>query len=102
MPRYQNIAIDTPSRHVDNGMKFLKINKIDAAIQEFYRATELDPDYAKGYIGLGLGHGHLGNFEKGYDFMEKARVKARGQEEESAVRNARMLLDAMKNKSVTN
>ncbi len=100
--RYQNIAIDTPSRHVDNGMKFLEINKIDAAIQEFCRAIELDPDYAKGYLGLGLGYGRLGNFEKGYDFMEKARIKARAHEEESAVKNAKMLLDAMKKKSATN
>ena len=43
---YHHAALDTPSRHVDNGMKFLHINKIDAAVSEFSRATELDPEYA--------------------------------------------------------
>ena len=93
---YRHTALDTPSRHVDNGMKFLKINKIDEAVLEFYRATELDPEYAPAYTGLGLAYGRMGDFVKGYEFMELAAKKTRGYEQESAVRDARMQLDTLK------
>jgi hypothetical protein len=93
---YHHPALDTPSRHVDNGMKFLQINKIDAAVLEFSRATELDPEYAPAYSGLGLAYGRMGDFIKGYEFMELATNKAQGYEQESAVKNARMQLDALK------
>jgi len=89
-------AFDTPSRHVDNGMKFLQINKIDAAVLEFSRAAELDPEYAPAYTGLGLAYGRMGNFIKGYEFIELAAKKARGYEQESAVKDARMQLDTLK------
>ncbi len=93
---YRNTALDTPSRHVDNGMKFLQIDKIDAAVLEFSRATELDPEYAPAYTGLGLAYGRMGNFVKGYEFIESASKKARGDEQESAVKDARMQLDSLK------
>jgi tetratricopeptide (TPR) repeat protein len=93
---YRNTALDTPSRHVDNGMKFLRIDKIDAAVLEFSRATELDPEYAPAYTGLGLAYGRMGNFVKGYEFIESASKKARGYEQESAVKDARMQLDSLK------
>jgi len=75
---YRHTALDTPSRHVDNGLKFLQINKIDAAVLEFSRAAELDPEYAPAYTGLGLAN------------------KARGYEQESAVKDARVQLDTLK------
>jgi tetratricopeptide (TPR) repeat protein len=93
---YRHTALDTPSRHVDNGLKFLQINKIDAAVLEFSRATELDPEYAPAYTGLGLAYGRMGDFVKGYEFMELATKKARGYEQESAVKDARMQLDSLK------
>jgi hypothetical protein len=93
---YHHKALDTPSRHVDNGMKFLNINKIDAAVLEFSRATELDPEYAPAYTGLGLAHGRMGDFAKGYEFIELAAKKARGYEQESAIKDARMQLDTLK------
>ena len=93
---YRHTALDTPSRHVDNGMKFLQIDKIDAAVLEFSRATELDPEYAPAYTGLGLAYGRMGNFVKGYEFIESASKKARGYEQESAVKDARMQLDSLK------
>ncbi len=92
---YHHAALDTPSRHVDNGMQFLQINKIDAAVSEFSRAAELNPDYAPAYMGMGLAHGRMGDFVKGYEFMELAAQKARGYEQESAVRDARMQLDTL-------
>jgi hypothetical protein len=93
---YHHTALDTPSRHVANGMKFLQINKLDAAVLEFSRATELDPEYAPAYSGLGLAYGRMGDFVKGYEFMELANKKARGYEQESAIKDARMQLDALK------
>jgi hypothetical protein len=95
---YHHATLDTPSRHVDNGMKFLQINKIDAAVLEFSRATELDPEYAPAYTGLGLAYGRMGDFVKGYEFIELAAKKARGYEQESAVKDARTQLDTLKNK----
>jgi hypothetical protein len=93
---YHHAALDTPSRHVDNGMKFLQINKIDAAIQEFSRASELDPEFAPAYTGLGLAYGRMGDFVKGYEFIELAAKNARGYEQESAVKDAHVQLDTMK------
>jgi hypothetical protein len=93
---YHHTALDTPSRHVDNGMKFMQINKIDAAVLEFSRATELDPEFAPAYTGLGLAYGRRGDFIKGYEFIELAAEKARGYEEKAAVRDARMQLDTLK------
>jgi len=96
MSAYHHTALDTPSRHVDNGMKFLQINKLDAAVLEFSRATELDPEYAPAYTGLGLAYGRMGDFVKGYEFIELAAKKARGYEQESAVKDARIQLNALK------
>jgi len=93
---YHHAALDTPFRHVDNGMKFLQINKVDAAVSEFSRAVELDPDFAPAYTGLGLAYGRMGDFVKGYEFIGLAAKKAQGQEQESAVKDARMQLDALK------
>jgi tetratricopeptide (TPR) repeat protein len=93
---YHQAALDTPSRHVDNGMKFLQISKIDAAVLEFSRATELNPEYAPAYTGLGLAYGRMGDFTKGYEFIELATKKAQGYEQESAVKDARIQLDTLK------
>ena len=93
---YHHSVLDTPSRHVDNGLKFLNINKFDAAVLEFSRATELDPEYAPAYTGLGLAYGRMGDFVKGYEFIELATKKARGYDQESAAKNARMQLDTLK------
>lgn len=93
---YHQTALDTPSRHVDNGMKFLQISKIDAAVLEFSRATELNPEYAPAYTGLGLAYGRMGDFTKGYEFIELATKKAQGYEQESAVKDARIQLDTLK------
>lgn len=92
----QHDSLDSPSRHVDNGMKFLQVRKIDAAVSEFTRATELNPEYAPAYTGLALAYARMGNLVKGYEFISIAAQKARGPEQEAAVTDARMQLDAMK------
>jgi Tfp pilus assembly protein PilF len=99
MSPYHQSALDTPARHVDNGMKFLQIDKIDAAVSEFSRAIELDPGYAPAYSGMGLAYGRMGNFVKGFEFMDLATDKAKGYEQKSAIKDARIQLETMKNAS---
>jgi tetratricopeptide (TPR) repeat protein len=63
-------ALDTPQRHVDNGMRFLHAGKVEDAFREFQRAKELDANYAPAYVGLGLSYGLMGNYQKGLETME--------------------------------
>jgi tetratricopeptide (TPR) repeat protein len=97
---YHHAALDTPSRHVDNGLKFLQIDKIDAAVLEFSRASELDPDFAPAYMGLALAYGRMGDFTKGYEFIELAAKNATGYEQESAVKEVRLQLDTLQKKNM--
>ncbi len=93
---YHQQALDTPSRHVDNGMKLLKIDKFDAAVLEFSRARELAPDFAPAYTGLAIAYGRMGKLDKGYEFIDLAQKNARGSDQESAVADARQQLDSLK------
>ncbi len=68
----QYAELDTPSRHVENGMKLLNYGKITDAFREFTRANELDPDYAPAYVGKGLCYGLMGDYAKSIEFMKKA------------------------------
>ena len=63
-------ALDTPQRHVDNGMRFLHAGKVEDAFREFQRAQELDANYAPAYVGLGLSYGLMGDYQKGLETME--------------------------------
>jgi Flp pilus assembly protein TadD len=69
----QKAALDTPSRHVENGIKLLNYGKIDDAFREFNRARELDPEYAAAYVGLGFCYGLKGDYEKGMATMKEAQ-----------------------------
>ncbi len=96
IPPYQNTALDTPSRHVHNGMQFLDMGKIETAVHEFNRAIELDPKYSPAYTGLGLACGRKGDFNSAYRFMEKSRMTAVNPDQQNAVANGWMQLDHMK------
>ncbi len=63
--------LDTPSHHVENGMRLLNAGKVEAAFREFSRAKELDTAYAPAYVGLGLCYGLKGDFEKGLEIMKE-------------------------------
>lgn len=93
---YQKIVLDTPSRHVQNGMQFLNMNKIDTAMLEFNRAIDLNSEYSPAYTGLGLAYGRLGDFKTAYQYMEKSRMKAVGHEQQAAAADGWMQLDRMK------
>jgi tetratricopeptide (TPR) repeat protein len=64
--------LDTPARHVENGIRFLNFGKIEDAFREFNRAKSLDPSYAPAYVGIGFCYGLMGNYEKGLKIMEEA------------------------------
>lgn len=93
---YHQQSLDSPSRHVDNGMKLLSIDKFDAAVLEFSRARELDPDFAPAYTGLAIAYGKMGELDKGYEFIELAQKNVHSSEQESAVNDARLQLDSLK------
>ncbi|RTZ97288.1 MAG: hypothetical protein DSY90_07820 [Deltaproteobacteria bacterium] len=65
-------SLDTPARHVENGIRFLNAGKVEDAFREFNRAKSLDPGYASAYVGIGFCYGLMGNYEKGLKIMEAA------------------------------
>jgi Flp pilus assembly protein TadD len=65
--------LDTPARHVENGIKLLNVNKVEDAFREFSRAKELDPTHAPAYVGLGFCYGLMGNYEMGINNMQEAQ-----------------------------
>lgn len=65
--------LDTPSRHVENGIRMLNVGKIDDAFREFNRARQLNPEYSPAYVGIGFCHGLMGDYEKGLKAMKEAR-----------------------------
>uniref|UniRef100_A0A7C4RT00 Uncharacterized protein n=1 Tax=Desulfatirhabdium butyrativorans TaxID=340467 RepID=A0A7C4RT00_9BACT len=69
-PKY---LLDTPSRHVSIGMKFIDKEKWEAARLEFDRAVELDASYAPGWVGLAIIEAQEGNFEKADALLSKAQ-----------------------------
>jgi tetratricopeptide (TPR) repeat protein len=78
-------SLDTPAHHVENGYKLMAYGKIDAAMQEFSRAKELNETYAPAYVGLGIACGKKGQLAEGRAFMKKAQKLARNAEEHKEV-----------------
>ncbi len=68
-----NALLDTPSRHVENGIKMLNAGKVEDAFREFNRAKTLDPNYPPAYVGIGFCYGLRGDYEKGLSVMEEAQ-----------------------------
>lgn len=74
-------GLDTPAQHVANGNRFLKNGKMGAALREFIRARELNPEYGPAYVGLGIIKGRQGDIEGGLKLMEKAEKLAENKSE---------------------
>ena len=89
-------ALDTPAQHVKNGHSLLARGKIDAANAEFVRAKSLDGGYAPAYIGLALVQGHRGDFDGGFETLEKARSIAATPDEAKAVERGFDQLEGMR------
>ena len=78
-------CLDTPAHHVENGYKLMAYGKIDAALQEFSRAKELNAGYAPAYVGLGIAYGMKGKLIEGRAFMQEAETLARTPDERKEV-----------------
>jgi tetratricopeptide (TPR) repeat protein len=77
--------IDTPAHHIENGYKLMAYGKLDAAIQEFTRAKELNASYVPAYVGLGIAYGMKGNLNKGRALMNQAQNLAKNEDERKEV-----------------
>lgn len=64
-------VLDTAPNHYNQGMRELKIGQLDTATEEFQRATALDPDYAGGYVGMGLVMAEKGDFKEALELVDK-------------------------------
>ncbi len=89
------VRLDTPARHVANGMTLLDNQKTDAALREFRRALELDATYSPAWVGLGLAYGQQGDPLKGLTHLQNARKYAQGPEQQRQVEEAYQRLQAM-------
>jgi hypothetical protein len=89
-------ALDTPAQHVKNGHSLLTRGKIDAANAEYVRAKNLDDGYAPAYVGLALVQGHRGDFDGGFETLDKARRIAASPDEANAVKRGFETLEGMR------
>lgn len=69
----QKAELDTPSRHVENGIRLLNYGKIEDAFREFDRAKILDENYASAYVGMAFCYGLMGDYDKGIETMKAAQ-----------------------------
>lgn len=70
-PLEKESVLDVPENHYKQGLRALERGDLTSAAEEFRRASGLDPDYAGGYIGLGLVEAERGNFKEALDFADK-------------------------------
>lgn len=70
--RVPTSQLDTPDHHFATGMKLLNQEKYGDAQREFELAIELDPNYAKGYAGVGLAKAYQTDYRSGFDGLDKA------------------------------
>jgi len=78
--------LNTPAHHASNGMKFIKINKLDAALQEFSIAKELNFEFSAAHAGTGLIQGFNGEFTEGLASLGKAWKYAATDEEKATAK----------------
>jgi len=89
-------GLDTPSQHVANGNQLLERGKIDDACREFARAKELDPNYIKAYVGLGVALGRRGDIEAGMRTIGAAEEMAGSAHDREMVRKGYEQLSELK------
>lgn len=74
-PIERESELDRPDFHYNQGMRELKAGRLDAATEEFQRATALDPDYAGGYVGMGLVMAQKGEYEDALEYVNRGMGK---------------------------
>lgn len=67
--------MDTPENSYAQGMRFLKEENYDKAMQSFERAKGLDPKYAPAYEGIGLVHLAKGNYDEALESFKESIKK---------------------------
>jgi len=67
--------LDTPDNHYNQGLRELKAGQLMAAAEEFQRASSLDPNYAGGYVGLGLVAAEKKEYAKALELIDKGLGK---------------------------
>ena len=92
-------GLDTPSQHVANGNQLLEVGKVDDAYREFVRAKELDPNYVKAYVGIGVALGKKGDIDAGMQALAAAEKMADSALEQEAVQKGYAQLNALKHTS---
>ena len=89
-------GLDTPSQHVANGHQLLEQGKFEDACREFDRAKELDPNYIRAYVGLGVALGKKGDLEAGFRSMAEAKKMAGSTQDFEMIQQGYEQLDAIK------
>ena len=82
-PAKPQAEMDTPSHHVSNGHKLLHMGQTDEALREFERARDLDPKFARAYIGMGIALGMKNEYENGLAALEKGEELAKKTDEKT-------------------
>ncbi len=70
-PITKESVLDTPDNHYSQGLRELEAGQLEAAVEEFQRATALNPDYPGGYIGIGLAMAEKKDFNAAYESIDK-------------------------------
>ncbi len=70
-PIQKESVLDTSENHYNQGLRELKVNNLAKAVEEFERATAIDPDYPGGYVGMGLVEAEKKNFKEALDWVDK-------------------------------
>ncbi|MCJ7812781.1 tetratricopeptide repeat protein, partial [bacterium] len=70
-PITKESILDTPDNHYSQGLRELEAGQLEAAVEEFQRATALNPDYPGGYIGIGLVMAERKDFKAAYESVNK-------------------------------
>ena len=70
-PIEKESVLDTADNHFNQGIRELDAGQLDAAAEEFQRAIALDPDYAGGYVGMGLVMAERDNFKEALEYVNR-------------------------------
>jgi tetratricopeptide (TPR) repeat protein len=70
-PIQKESVLDTPDNHYAMGLRALDRGALDAAAEEFNRATALDPNYPGGYVGSALVCAEKKDFVKAFELVDK-------------------------------
>ena len=88
--------LDTPEQHVVAGYQLFQQGKLEDAYREFDRARELEPNFIKAYIGLGLTLAQKGKIDAGQAFLNLAKQMANTSEALKDVQKGYQKLEEIK------